>query len=43
MKLLLILILILTSCGTMTEQEWKKKQMLKADRKMFKKMWKARR
>lgn len=42
MKFLLIFTLLLTSCATISEKEWKKKQMLKADKKMFKKMWKAR-
>jgi len=43
MKFLLIIALVFTSCGTMTEKEWQQKKMLKADKKMMRKVWRTRR
>jgi hypothetical protein len=43
MKFLLVITLFFTSCASMSEQQWKQKKMIKADRKMIKKVWRIRR
>jgi hypothetical protein len=38
-----ILLLFLSACGSMSDLEYKKKRMLKQDRKMYKQVQKSRR
>ncbi len=41
MKYLIFIFIMLQACAT-SEQAWKKKQMLKQDKKMTKKVWRTR-
>jgi len=42
MKFLLLTALLFGSCATTSEYEWKQKRMMKADKKMIKKVWRTR-
>ncbi len=42
MKFLLVIALLFSSCATMSEQEWRQKRMMKADKKMIRKVWRTR-